>query len=369
MRATLPRILAIVLAMAPALVALGQNELPEGLTTRTNLSQSEEQSVTDWALANWAQVDAQTPEAARDARRRLVQPLLATQTSASFRVAMDQALSDQFRQAMLGDDVFRGVNAALLMGWLATDRSVRALTEAAQGDQIALRFASVSGLSNAFQAAGFAPVAFQAQVGNEAVEAVATIMESTDDRSMLDATAKALVEAMDVPESAIAGFGARSGERLTRAMGARLNTLPIDAELGGRVTPLIGAMADVRQAVTQRRGNVGAGWQSAILEMYGRAGALGFRYVRAERAGTLGAADAQAIRRSVRTAIQVAGTIPTLLRVDQATQSRLGQIRLAENFDRSPQDDGDGYQRSATDLFRLMDSQFDLGRERFNIGG
>lgn len=369
MRATLPRILAIVMTVVPALAAFGQAELPEGLTSRSNLSPSEEQSVADWATSLWSSVDAQTPTAAREARRRLVEPLLSEDTSASFRLAMDQSLSGELRQAMAGDDVFRGVNAALLMGWLATDRSVRVLTETTQNGPVAVRFAAISGLGKAFRASSFAPVAFQAQVGNDAVDALAGVLAGADDQSILDATSKALIYAMDVPEAAIAGFGARAGERLAQAIGERLNTLPIDDHLGNRLKPLIRAMADVRTAITQRRGDVSAGWRSSIMEMYGRAGALGFRFVRAERAGQISDAQAESARQTVGTVIQVVSTIPPLLRIDRAMQDQLNNIGLASNFSRAPQDDGDAYQRSATSLIRLLGEDFGLSSDRFNIGG
>ena len=366
MRANLPRILAIILAFVPAVGAFGQNDLPAGLTSRTNLSPSDEQTVVDWALAHWANINAETPTAARDARRRLVEPLLREDTSANFRVVMDQALAESFREAQ--NDIFRSVNAYLLMGWLATDRSVRVLTNAVEGDQIATRFAAASGLSNAFRAAGFAPVAFQAQVGNTAVDTLADMLSTSSDQHMLDASAKALIDALGVPESAISGFSARASERLTQAVGQRMNTLPIDGQLGNRLNPLLRAMAEIRTAVTQRRGEVGASWQSAIMEMYGRAGALGFRYVRAERAGQLGGSEADRSRRTVENTIQVAGTIPPLLRIDRAMQDRLGGFRLAESFSRAQQDDGDEFQRSATSLIRLLGGQeFGLPRERFNF--
>ena len=367
MRANLPRILAIVLAFVPAIAAFGQDELPEGLTSRTSLSPSEEQAVADWALALWANINAETPTAARDARRRLVEPLLREDTSASFRVAMDQALAESFREAQ--GDVFRSVNAYLLMGWLATDRTVRILTDAVEGDQIATRFAAASGLSNSFRAAGFAPVAFQAQVGNAAADTLAGVLSTSNDQHMLDASAKALIDALAMPESAIAGFSARAGERMTRAVGERMNTLPIDGQLGNRLNPLLRAMAEIRTAVTQRRGDVGASWQNAIMEMYGRAGALGFRYVRAERAGQIGGAEAERGRRTVENTIQVAGTISPLLRIDRAMQDRLAGFELAESFDRAEDGDGDEFQRSATSLIRLLDDEFNLPSDRFNIGG
>lgn len=368
MQGTLPRILAVVLAMLPGIVAHAQTELPADLTTKASLSPSEEQTVAAWAQEHWSQVNAEAPEASREARRRLVEPLMRRETSAGFRLAMDQALGADLQQAMNGGDVFRGVNAALLSGWLATDRSMRSLTSAAESDQVAIRFAAISGLSNAFRAAGFAPVAFQSQVGNEAVNTLAEILSEADDRSILDASVKALIDAMAVPEAAIAGFGARSGERLTNAVGQRLNTLPTDAQLGGRVTPLIRAMGEVRTAITQRRGNIGASWQNAVMQMYGRAGALGFRYIRAERSGAIGAADAGSIRGTVQTAIQVAQTTPTLLQLPPATQSRLGGINLVENFERATQDDGDGYRRAYTNLLGSLENDFSLPRDRFNIG-
>ncbi len=365
MRANLPRILAIMLAFVPASVAFGQDELPAGLTSRTSLSPSEERTVADWALAHWARINAETPTAARDARRRLVEPLLREDTSAGFRAAMDQALTSAFRDAE--GDVFRSVNAHLLMGWLATDRSVRVLTEAVQSDQVATRFAAASGLSNAFRAAGFAPVAFQAQVGNSAVDTLAEVLSTSNDQHMLDSSSKALVDALGVPETAIAGFGARSGERLARAVGKRMNTLPIDGQLGSRLNPMLVAMAEIRTAVTQRRGAVGANWQNAIMEMYGRAGALGFRYVRAEQAGQLGS-EADRDRRTIANTIQVAGTIPPLLRIDRALQDQLVGLELVENFKRAADSDGDEFQRSATSLIRLLGDEFRLPSDRFNIG-
>ncbi|MFI4881413.1 MAG: hypothetical protein ACIAQU_02385 [Phycisphaerales bacterium JB064] len=369
MQGTLPRILAVVLAMLMPSVAFAQAELPADIATKSTLSSSDEQAVADWARTNWALVNAESPEAAREARRRLTEPLVRRDTSAAFRLAMDQGIGSELQQAINGSDVYRGVNAALLTGWLATDRAVRSLTSASSSDQVAIRFAAISGLSNAFRAAGFAPVAFEGQVGNEAVTALSDILTKADDRSILDASVKALIDAMAVPEAAIAGFGARSGERLTNAVGERMNTLPMDANLGARVTPLIRAMGEIRTAVTQRRGNIGASWQSAVMQMYGRAGALGFRYVRAERSGTIDAANAQSIRGTVRTALQVAQTTPTLLQLPQATQGRLSAANLVENFQRSTQDDGDGYRRAYTNLLGALENDFSLPRDRFNIGG
>ncbi|UYV13711.1 MAG: hypothetical protein NCW75_05355 [Phycisphaera sp.] len=369
MRGTLPRILAVMLAIMPGALAFGQNDLPADLHSKSSLSPSEEQTIANWTLANWALVDGEAPDDARDARRRLVEPLLRAETTASFRLAMDRAIGAQLQAAMNGDDVFRGVNAALLSGWLGTDRSVRSLTLAIQGQQVAIRFSSVAGLGNAFRVAGIAPVAFQAQVGDQAVVALAAVLGSSNDRSMLDAAAKALIEAISVPEAAIAGFGARSGERLTEAVGERLNTLPIDDQLGARVPPLLRAMAEIRGAITQRRGNVSTAWRDEILEMYGRAGALGFRYVRAERAGTLDGADAEGTRNAVETAIRVAGTMPTLLTLDPAVQSNLRGLDLAGNFANAPQDGGNGFQRATNDLIRLLGNQFRMPRDRFNTDG
>lgn len=368
MRGTLPRILAVMLAILPGVMAFAQNDLPADLPSKSSLSPSEEQAIANWALANWALVDGEAPDGARDARRRLVEPLLRAETTAGFRLAMDRAIGAQLQGAMDGDDVFRGVNAALLSGWLGTDRSVRSLTLAVQGPQVAIRFSSVAGLGNAFRVAGIAPVAFQAQVGDQAVDALADVLGTSNDRSMLDATAKSLIEAMSVPEAAIAGFGARSGEQLTEAVGKRLNSLPIDDQLGARVPPLLRAMAEVRGAVTQRRGNVSTAWRNNVLEMYGRAGALGFRYVRAERAGTLSGADTEGTRGAVEAILRVTGTMPTLLSLDAGLQGRLRGLDLATTFANAPQDGGNEYQRAINNLIRVLgDPEFDLKRDRFNL--
>lgn len=366
MRGTLPRLLAVMLAIMPGALAFGQNDLPADLHSKSSLSPSEEQTIANWALANWALIDGEAPDDARNARRRLVEPLLRAETTASFRLAMDRAIGAQLQAAMNGDDVFRGVNAALLSGWLGTDRSVRSLTLAIQGPRVAIRFSSVAGLGNAFRVAGIAPVAFQAQVGDEAVVALADVLGSSNDRSMLDATTKALIEAMSVPDAAIAGFGARSGERLTEAVGERFNTLPIDGQLGARMPPLLRATAEIRGAITQRRGNVSPAWRDKILEMYGRSAALGIRYVRAERAGTLDEAAAQGTRSAVETAIRVAGTMPTLLTLEASVQSRLRGFDLAGNFANAPQDGGSGYQRATNNLIRLLETDFGMSADQFN---
>lgn len=367
MRGTLPRILAFVLALTPGFVAFGQDSLPDGLSSRSSLSPSDEQSIADWATSNWEMISGDAPVASREARRRLVAPLLDAETSASFRLAMDRALADGMRNAMAGPDVFRGVNAALLSGWLGTDRSVRALTEAVQSDRVAIRFASVSGLGYAFRVAGIGPVAFQGQVGNEAVDALAEILSTADNQSLLDASVKSLIEAMSVPEAAIAGLGAWSGLQLTLAVGKRLNTLAIDENLGDRVRPLLRAMGDIRTQVTQRRGNIGNEWRNAVMEMMGRSAALGFRFVRAERAGALGGAGEESVRRTVATALRLAGTMPTLLSLSRDVQDRLGALNLESNFNNAPQDGGNGYQRATNDLIRLLDSEFRLPRDRFNL--
>ncbi len=366
MRGTLPRILAVVLAFVFGAAAFGQVELPDGLATKSSLSPSEEQTIDEWASGNWAMVSGDSPVEAREARRRLVAPLLDANTSAGFRLAMDRALANQLETAIDGDDVFRGVNASLLSGWLGTDRSVRALTEKVASDRVAIRFASVSGLGYAFRVAGIGPVAFQGQVGNAAVDALAGVLASTENQSLLDASVKSMIEAMSVPEQAIPGFGARSAERLTSAVGERINTLPIDQHLGDRLRPLLRAMGDIRTQVTQRRGNVSATWQSALIEMLGQTGALGFRYVRAERAGDIDGGSSEQVRTTVETALRVSGTIPTLLPLDRGKQDRLRQLELASNFNRASQDGGNGYQRASSNLWTVMLNDFNLPRDRFN---
>ncbi len=367
MRGTLPRTLAVMLAMLPGVLAFGQNDLPADLPAKSSLSPTEEQTVADWATANWALIDGETPAAARDARRRLVEPLLKAETTATFRLAMDQALSNELQGAMAGDDVFRGVNAALLSGWIGTDRSVRALTQEVQNGPVAIRFASVAGLSNAFRVAGVGPVAFQGQVGNQAVDALAAVLESADNQSMLDATVKALIEAMAVPESAIAGFSARSGERLTKAVGERLNTLPIDDQLGDRLPPLLRAMNQIRSAITQRRGNVDPAWRDGTMEMYGRAAAMGVRYVRAQGAGSLGAADTDTTRSTIETTLQLASTMPTLFQLSRNVQDQFNALTLADHFKAAPSNGGNPYLRSTNDLIRLLESEFGLRRDRFSL--
>lgn len=367
MRGTLPRILAVMLAILPGVLAFGQNDLPADLSSQSSLSPSEEQTIANWALANWALVDGEMPDGARDARRRLVDPLLRAETTAGFRLAMDRAIGAQLQAAMDSDDVFRGVNAALLSGWLGTDRSVRSLTLAVQGPQVAIRFSSVAGLGNAFRVAGIAPVAFQAQVGDQAVDALADVLGTSNDRSMLDATSKALIEAMSVPEAAIAGFGARSGERLTEAVGERLNTLAIDDQLGILVPPLLRAMGEIRSAVTQRRGNVGVAWRDGIMEMYGRTAAMGVRYVRAQSAGNLGAADTEGTRNSIETTLRVASTMPALLQLGAAVQDQLTGLGLAEHFKAAPTNGGNPYLRETNNLIRLLGGQpFNLPPDRFS---
>jgi hypothetical protein len=367
LRGTLPRILAVVLAFVFGAAAFGQTELPDGVTTKSSLSPSEEQAIADWATSNWAMVSGDSPVDAREARRRLVAPLLDAETSAGFRLAMDRALAEELQRAIQGDDVFRGVNACLLSGWLGTDRSVRALTENVRSDQVAVRFASVSGLGYAFRVAGIGPVAFQGQVGNAAVDALAGVLASTENQSLLDASVKSMIEAMSVPDQSISGFGARSAERLTTAVGERINTLPIDEHLDARLRPLLRAMGDVRTQVTQRRGNISQGWQTALMELLGRTGALGFRYVRAERAGTLGGGDGEQVRTTVETALRVSGTMPTLLPLDRGVQDRLRQLDLASNFDRASRDGGNGYQQASNNLWSVLDSEFNLPRGRFNL--
>ncbi len=370
MRGTLPRLLAVMLAILPGVLAFGQNDLPADLSSKSNPSPAEEQSVAEWALSNWALIDGEAPEAARDARRRLVEPLLKAETTSGFRLAMDRALGGQLQGAMDGGDVFRGVNAALLSGWIATDRSVRSLTSAAQKDKVAIRFASVAGLSNAFRVAGIAPVAFQAQVGDQAVGVLAELLATSNDRSVLDGTVKALIEAMAVPETAIAGFGTRSGERLTLAVGERMNTLPIDDQLTARLTPLLRAMVEIRASLTQRRLNIGQAWQNNVMLLYGRAGALGFRFVRGERGGALGGTDAESSRTAVETAIRLAGTMPALLQLDSAVQQRLRGLDLATNFASIPQSGDTGFRRAVQELLRVLGGQpFNLPGEHFNQDG
>lgn len=367
MRGTLPRILAVMLAMLPGVVAFGQNDLPADLPSKSSLSPAEEQTVADWARANWALIDGEAPAAARDARRRLVEPLLQAETTAGFRLAMDRELGPRLQDAMNGDDVFRGVNAALLSGWIGTDRSVRSLTQEVQDGEVAIRFASVAGLSNAFRVADIGPVAFQTQVGNDAVDALADVLEGSDNQSMLDATVKALIEAMSIEDSAITGFGARSGERLTRAVGARLNTLPVDDQLGARVPPLLKAMDEIRSAVTQRRGDVDTSWRDGIMEMYGRTAALGVRYVRAEGAGTLSATDAESTRNTIETTLQVASTMPTLFQLNANVQGQLNALDLANHFRNAPSNGGNPYLRATNNLITLLgNAPFGQPRDRFN---
>jgi len=366
LRGTLPQILAVMLAIVPGFLAFGQNDLPADLPTKSSLSPTEEQTVADWARSNWALIDGEAPAESRDARRRLVAPLLQTETTASFRLALDRELGPRLQQAMDGDDIFRGVNAALLSGWIATDRSVRSLTQEVEGGPVAIQFAAVAGLSNAFRVAGIGPVAFQSQVGHDAVDALANTLEDASNQSMLDATVKALIEAMSIEDAAINGFGARSGERLTQAVGERLNTLPMDDQLGARVPPLLRAMSEIRSAVTQRRGNVASTWRDSIMEMYGRAAALGVRYIRAEAAGSLGA-DADSTRGSIETTLQVASTMPTLFQLDAGVQTQLNTLGLAEHFKSAPTDGGNPYLRATNNLVGLLGNQpFRQDRDQFN---
>lgn len=366
MRGTLPRILAVMLAMLPGVLAFGQSDLPAELLTKSSLSPAEEQTVANWAQSNWALINGESPAASRDARRRLVAPLLQSETTASFRTAMDSAIGTRLQEAMDGDDVFRGVNAALLSGWMATDRSVRSLTQEVENGTVAIQFAAIAGLSNAFRVADIGPVAFQAQVGNEAVEALASMLEKANNQSMLDATVKALIEAMSVEDSSISGFGARSGERLTQAVSERLNTLPMDDQLGTRVPPLLRAMIEIRAAVTQRRGNVAPGWRNGIMEMYGRAAALGVRYIRAEAAGNPGT-DSGTTRTSIETTLQVASTMPTLFQLNASVQSQLNALGLASHFRDAPANGGNPYLRATNNLISLLgDSPFNQPRDRFN---
>lgn len=367
MRGSLPLFLGLVLAFLPARGVFAQSDLPAGVSSKTTLAASDEAAVASWAREHWARIDASDPEAARDARRRLVAPLLEPATTASFRLSMERALIEHLQSAMGGSDVFRGVNAALLSGWIATDRSLRLLGGAAHGENLAIRFAAVSGLGNAFRAAGLGSAAFEPQTGQEAVETLAAILERADDRRMLDAVTKALIEAMSVPEASIPGFGATAGERLTKAIGQRLNTLPIDGQLDTRITPLLRAMAEVRAAVTQRRRDISTGWRDAVMELYGRAGALGFRYIRAERAGTLGEAGTSGTRQSVENVLRVAGTMPALLRIDAAVQTQLSGLDLAQSFAQASQDRGTSYQNGVNGLIRLLGTSFSLPADLFNI--
>jgi hypothetical protein len=355
------------LAMLPGVLAFGQADLPAEVTTKSSLSPAEEQAVSEWALSNWAMIDGEAPATARDARRRLVEPLLKAETTANFRIVMDRALGSQLQDAMSGDDVFRGVNAALLSGWIGTDRSVRSLTESVQAGPVAIRFSSVAGLSNAFRVADLGPVAFQAQVGNQAVDALAGVLETADNQSMLDATVKALIEAMAVRESAIAGFGSRAGQRLTAAVGERLNTLPIDDQLGNRLPPLLRAMGEIRSAVTQRRGNLDPAWRDGIMEMYGRTAAMGVRFVRAQSAGSLGGADTDHTRGTIEATLRVAGTMPTLLPLSGAVQDQLNALGLSGHFQAAPSNGGNPFLRATNDLIRLLESQFGLRRDRFSL--
>lgn len=367
MRGCLPLILGLVLAMLPVPAVYAQSELPSGVASKATLNASDESAVASWAQEHWARIDARDPDAARDARRRLVAPLLERSTTAGFRLAMDRALNQSLQSAMAGDDLFRGVNAALLSGWIGSDRSLRSLGVAARGQNVAIRFAAISGMGNTFRAAGLGSPAFEPQAGHDAVDLLAEILESADDRRVLEAVTKALIEAMSVPEAAIPGFGSRSGERLTRSIGHRLNTLPIDDGLAPRLTPLLRAMAEVRAAVQQRRLEISSGWRDAVMEMYGRSGALGFRYVRAERAGTLAGAGGSATRQAVENVLRVAGTMPALLRLDAAVQTQLSGLQLAEAFARAPEDRGASYQNGVNGLIRLLGSQFALPADRFNI--
>lgn len=360
-------ILGFVLALAPARAVFAQAELPAGVASKPSLNASDEAAVATWAREHWARIDATSPDGAREARRVLVAPLLDRGTSAGFRLAMDRALSDELQSAMGGADVFRGVNAALLNGWIGTDRSLRALGMAAGGENIAVRFAAISGLGNAFRSAGLGTPAFQVQAGHDAVDRLSEILSTTNDRRVLDAASKALVEAMSVPEASLPGFGARSGEKLTQAIGQRLNTLDIDGELGPRMTPLLRAIFEVRAAITQRRGEVSTGWRDAVMELYGRAGALGFRYVRAERAGTLAGADDTDTRLMLENILRVSGTTPALLRLDAAVQTQLSGLDLPAALARAPQDRGSSYQNGLNGLIRLLGTQFSLPTDRFNI--
>ncbi|GIW73484.1 MAG: hypothetical protein KatS3mg103_0006 [Phycisphaerales bacterium] len=367
MQATLLRVLVLVLSMLPGVAALAQSDLPSELPAKASLSQDDAEAIARWAQTNWAQVTTDDAQQARRARRALVAPLLRRETTAGFRLAMDQALAGQLQEALAGPDDFRAVNAAILSGWLATDRSFRALTEALGHDRQAVQVAAAAGLGNAFRAAGLAPAAFEPQVGQEAVAALAEVLSSTESLPLLDVAAKALTDALAVPESAMAGFASRAGLRLTEAIGQRLHAMPIDANLPMALGPLVRAMGEIRSAITQRRGNIGSAWQSAVMLMYGRVGAVGFRALRAERSGQLGGQDAAAVRERVRMAVQVAQTTPTLLQLPKATQDRLNQVDLVQGLDRATSDDADAYRRAFTNLLTILEGEFSLPRDRFNI--
>lgn len=364
MRAIPLRFLAATLVALAPLAAWAQPALPEGLPSQGSLSQGDESAIAAWAEGQWALLGQADPVAARRARRALVEPLLAEDTSPAFRSAVDGVLAEELESALGGDRPFLAINAALLSGWLATDRSVRSLVRAAETGGVAVRYAAVAGVGNAMQAATSSAPAFNEQTGRDAVASLADRLEVTLDRSMLEVHVDALIDAMGVPASRFAGFSDFTAERLTRALGTRLNTLPVDGHLADRVGPLVRAMGELRLQVTQRRREVGEGWRNASLRLLGQAAALGFRYVRAEASGTA-PAEGERHRGAVETCLTVASSIPPLLGLDSTTERALAEVDLLGGFAGG---DSDRYQRAVGDLLSVLESRFGLRGDAFNLG-
>ncbi|MEO1007430.1 MAG: hypothetical protein AAFX79_02585 [Planctomycetota bacterium] len=357
----------MVLVLAATAGTRAQSDLDPSIPAKLSLSGQDRTDVRGWADANWAILSGGDPVAASTARRRLVAPLLREDTTAAFRSALDQVLQDRLDAAMRGGDAFLGINSAIICGWIGTDRCLRTLLDVAERGDAAMRFAALSGTENAFRAGVIATPAFDATQARQAVDAVAAAIPNTTERSELDARIDALAQAMRVPEDRASGLSTHAAIELTRATGARMHTLPVDDQLGDRIQPLIKGLGAIQSGVTQRRGDVDPAWRREAMRLMGRCGALAFQLVRREQAGEISEPAAADARASIETALLVASTLPSLVRVDADVQQDLNRLQLLDRFRGTSDDGGDTFRRAIDDLMRIMGNEFGFPIGEFNL--
>lgn len=261
----LVRAMAYAIMMVSALAAFPShaqlNDLPSGIVSRLQLSPDDEATVREFVerhatVALLAHVDT---EVIRQARSRLVRPLLDRDVSASFRLTYSRLLLPVLGPLISHERDVVAVNAIVIVAELGTGEAIDAVNKVARSKSAVVRYQAAYAVTRTFESIQNSAVAVVPAVAESLAEGLEKRIAEESDPSVLDGLTRAGIAACAVMKPGMELVRPKAVSSLARGLSKRSDLS------GDKILPdttqgsLLRVVADLRDHIAGARGTPIAG--------------------------------------------------------------------------------------------------------------
>lgn len=297
------------------------------------------------------------PEAAGNARNRLLAPLEKDGVGVPFRLAYSNALCPLIEPLAGNDDEVVAINALRILGELATDRATNTVEPGLNHTAVGVRYTAVYSVGRTFEAIAGESPAVAPQRAHALIDRIAELLRNESDPWILDAAARALIAAGAIDKENFEDVRAHAYNQLSTACSDRVRSLPMEEDGVDRLYFMLRAAVAVRDAFNDTSRSLSTEAATAGAALGGDA--LTFAILRIQR-GDIGADERSLLNSLAKTSqaniFFAAGVVnPT---ANLPTPQTLPDPR-------EPRNDADFVRRAVAEIDRLYTAPFSFPARRF----